>query len=94
MEHFRGTGKQEKIIVPSPNIKEGASGGGYWVNDLYIQVPEKKVVPINFETWLQLPKNNSVVYTVIKGSPARITKDGLQAFYLHNQLALIRHLKN
>lgn len=82
MEHFRGAGEEEKIIVPPPDITEGVMGGEYWMNDLYIQVPERKVVPVNFETWLQLPKNNSVAHTVIQGSPARITKDGLPSVLL------------
>lgn len=77
MEHYRGTSEQEKIIVPPPDIKEGTMGGEHWMNDLYIQLPEKKVVPVNFDTWLQLPKNNSVAYTVVQKSPARITSNGL-----------------
>ena len=76
MIHLRGTGKEEKIIVPPPDIEEGVMGGEYWMNDLYVQVPERKVVPVNFETWLQLPKNNSVAHTVVSGL-ARITKDGV-----------------
>lgn len=76
MVHIRASGQEEKIIIESPNIEEGVMGGEYWMNDLYIQVPEKKVVPVNFETWLQLPRNNSVVHTTVKG-PSRITKDGV-----------------
>lgn len=76
MVHLRGAGKEEKIIVSPPAIEEGVMGGEYWMNDLYIQVPEKKVVPVNFETWLQLPRNNSVAHTVVSGL-ARITKDGV-----------------
>jgi hypothetical protein len=76
MVHFRGAGKEEKIIVPPPDIEEGVMGGEHWMNDLYIQVPEKKVVPVNFETWLQLPRNNSVAHTVVSGL-ARMTKDGV-----------------
>jgi hypothetical protein len=75
MVHLRGSGKEEKIIVPSPEIQEGVMGGEYWMNDLYVQIPEKKVVPVNFETWLQLPQNNSVAHTVVDGI-ARMTKDG------------------
>ncbi|HVZ67195.1 MAG TPA: hypothetical protein VG917_02940, partial [Patescibacteria group bacterium] len=77
MIHFRGTGEEEKIIVPPPDIQEGVMGGEHWMNDLYIQVPEKKVVPVNFETWLQLPKNNSVAHTVINTGPSRINQDGI-----------------
>lgn len=76
MVHLRGAGKEEKIIVPPPEIEEGVMGGEYWMNDLYVQVPERKVVPVNFETWLQLPKNNSVAHTVVDGA-ARIIKDGV-----------------
>lgn len=76
MLHIRGAGKEEKIIVTPPDIEEGVMGGEHWMNDLYIQVPEKKVVPVNFETWLQLPKNNSVAHTVVSGL-ARITKNGV-----------------
>jgi len=76
MVHLRGSGKEEKIIVPPPDIQEGVMRGGFWMNDLYIQVPEKKVVPVNYETWLQLPRNNSIAHTVVEGV-ARITKDGV-----------------
>lgn len=76
MIHLRGAGKEEKIIVPPPDIEEGVMGGEHWMNDLYIQVPEKKVVPVNFETWLQLPRNNSVAHTVVSGL-ARMTKNGI-----------------
>jgi hypothetical protein len=76
MTHLRGTGKEEKIIVPPPDIEEGVMGGQHWMNDLYIQVPEKKVVPVNFETWLQLPRNNSVAQTVVSGL-GRMTKNGV-----------------
>jgi len=76
MVHFRGTGKEEKIIVPPPDIQEGVMGGEHWMNDLYVQVPERKVIPVNFETWLQLPRNNSIAHTVVTGI-ARMTKDGV-----------------
>lgn len=77
MIHIRASGKEEKIIVSTPNIKEGAMGGEYWMNDLYVQIPERKVVPVNFETWLQLPRNNSVAHTIVKSAPSRITRDGI-----------------
>lgn len=77
MIHFRGAGEEEKIIVPPPEIRERVMGGERWMSDLYIQVPEKKVVPVNFETWLQLPRNNSVIQPVINTGPARVTQNGL-----------------
>lgn len=76
MVHLRGTGNEEKVTVPSPEIEEGVMGGQYWMNDLYVQLPERKVVPINFETWLQLPKNNSVAHTIVPGM-SRMTKNGI-----------------
>ncbi len=84
MVHIRASGQEEKIIIESPDIEEGVMGGEYWMNDLYIQVPEKKVVPVNFETWLQLPRNNSVVHTTVKG-PSRITKDGIPSVLTFRQ---------
>ncbi len=74
MVHIRGSGREEKIIIPEPEIQEGVMGGESWMNDLYIQVPEKKVLPVNFETWLQLPRNNSVAQTIISGA-VRMTKE-------------------
>jgi hypothetical protein len=76
MLHVRGSGKKEKIIVPAPDVERGIMGGEYWMNDLYVQVPERKVIPVNFETWLQLPRNNSVAHTTIEGL-ARITNNGV-----------------
>jgi len=76
MDHIRASGQEERVILNPPDVTEGVMGGEYWMNDFYIQLPEKKVVTVNLETWLQLPRNNSVTHAIIKG-PTRITSNGL-----------------
>lgn len=77
MDHIRSSGKEERISIVAPDINEGVMGGEVWMNDLYVEFPETKVVYSNLDSWLQLPRNNSVAHTVVKKTPSRINKDGL-----------------
>jgi len=74
MIHRRGHSKVEEFRVSPPNEVDIA--GGTWMNDLYVELPEKKTLPVNIDTWMQLPRNNNLA-SIVVNSIARIDKNGL-----------------